>query len=136
MQISSDGSRSARQGCEPKTREIVGAALAALPSGCGTEDPEPVWPTWSDPDRGFAISFPDSWRRATERLSRITDPRELVSVGTSELNWRQTNCEAFAGSAGVSMGPDAPPKATDQAWAILDTLRLDPSYRPDWRAGG
>jgi hypothetical protein len=194
---------------------IAGAALAALPAGCGREDPEPVGPahsdpgpvspTYSDPDRGFAISYPNSWRRATERMSRLGDPRELVSLGTGELRWRPTNCESFAGSAGYGMrsddvaitlwerghdphsawrdfpprperfgpvphaepagpgcgeppgtiihwrnvadagrhlhtlvriGPDAPSSVAAQAWAVLDSLRLDSGYRPDWPSSG
>jgi hypothetical protein len=36
----------------------------------------------------------------------------------------------------VAFGPDAPPAVRDQAWAVLDSLRIDPSIQPDWRASG
>ena len=58
----------------------------------------------SDPARGYSVSFPSSWQKATEQLSRISEPRELLSVGTLALSWQPTNCDAFAGAAGVSMG--------------------------------
>src|SRR5918993_1398673 len=40
-----------------------------------------------------------------EAVSRISSPRELLSVGTTTLRWQPTNCEAFAGAAGLSMRP-------------------------------
>ena len=138
-------------------------------------------------------------------MSRISEPRELFSVGTVALQWRPTNCEAFAGAAGAGMGPadvvvtvwergydrhstwsefpgrptafgpvgdgepaggecgepagtkthwrnfsdaerhfhslvrigaDASPESVTEAWGVLDRLRLDPKYQPDWRASG
>jgi hypothetical protein len=36
----------------------------------------------------------------------------------------------------VAFGPEAPPAVRDQAWAVLDSLRIDPSIQPDWRASG
>ena len=36
----------------------------------------------------------------------------------------------------VRVGPDALPSAAEQAWRILDSLRLDPDARPDWPATG
>lgn len=62
------------------------------------------WRTHADPDRGFSVSLPGSWRLAGERMSRISEPRELMSVGTTALRWHQTDCDAFAGAAGASMG--------------------------------
>jgi hypothetical protein len=32
----------------------------------------------------------------------------------------------------VAFGTDAPAEVRDQAWAILDSLRIDPGARPDW----
>ena len=60
----------------------------------------------SDPARGYSVSFPSSWQIAREQLSRISEPRELFSVGTVALRWQPTNCDAFAGAAGVGMGSD------------------------------
>lgn len=189
-------------------------ALLAL-GACGQREPPaaveqtghsvPGWTAYSDPDRGYSISFPGSWHRATERMSRISEPREMLSLATMPLRWHHTDCEAFAGAAGVSMGPgdvvltvwergydphsewldfpprpgsfgpvpntepsgsgcgerpgtsihwrnfsdsgrhlhtlvrigpDAPPSAGSEAWQILDSLRLDPDYKPSWPASG
>jgi hypothetical protein len=89
-------------------------ALLVL-GGCGqqelgsraerTRDSVMDWTTHADPDRGYSISFPGSWQLASERMSRISEPRELLSLGTTALSWHPTDCEAFAGAAGVSMGP-------------------------------
>jgi hypothetical protein len=36
----------------------------------------------------------------------------------------------------VRIGPEAPPGTAEEAWRILDSLDLDPGYRPSWRASG
>ena len=36
----------------------------------------------------------------------------------------------------VAFGPSASKAVRDQAWAILDQLRIDPGVRPDWRSAG
>jgi hypothetical protein len=183
-------------------RAVPITLLLAL-CGCGKADPE--WTVHSDATRGYSVEFPDSWELATEQMSRISEPRELFSVGTFALEWRPTNCEAFAGAAGAGMGPadvvltvwergydrnstwsdfparpasfgsvggrelaggecgepagtttqwrnfrdagrhfhtlvrigpDASPGSAAQARSVLDRLRLDPDYQPDWRASG
>jgi hypothetical protein len=100
---------------------LVASALAlVLAEGCSEDRPDvepgfgasspvaqplPAWTVHSDRRRGYSVGLPPSWQRAGERMSRIGDPRELVTVGTRSLRWRRTNCEAFAGAAGASMGP-------------------------------
>jgi hypothetical protein len=90
----------------------LGGVLALLASGaCGQSGPsptaeQPVWTAHTDADRGYSVSFPASWHRASEPMSRISDPRELLSLATLPLGWRETDCEAFAGAAGVAMGTD------------------------------
>jgi hypothetical protein len=89
-------------------------ALLVL-SGCGPREPASAderrvasaqgWLHYTDAGQGYSVRFPESWHRATERMSRIGDPRELLSLGTVPLSWHRTDCEAFAGAAGVSMGP-------------------------------
>ena len=79
-------------------------ALLVL-SGCGELEPAShAWIVHTDPGRGYSVSVPESWQRASEPMSRITEPRELLSVGTAPLRWQHTDCEAFAGSAGAGMG--------------------------------
>jgi hypothetical protein len=180
---------------------VVPVILLSALFGCGNGSPE--WTAHSDPARGYSVEIPEGWRLATEQMSRITDPRELFSVGTSTLEWQRTNCEAFAGAAGAGMGradvvvtvwergsdrhstwsdfparpaafgpvgdgepaegecgepagttthwrnfnqagrhfhtlvrigPDSSPESAADAWSVLDRLRLDPDYQPDWRA--
>lgn len=36
----------------------------------------------------------------------------------------------------VAFGPDAPAAVQREAWQILDSLRIDPDIRPDWRSAG
>jgi hypothetical protein len=36
----------------------------------------------------------------------------------------------------VAIGADAPPEAARDAYRMLDSLRFDPSVKPDWRASG
>ena len=163
------------------------------------------WTLHRDLARGFSVGVPVTWHRATEAMSRLADPREVVSLGTMTMSWRPTDCEAFAGAAGGSMstrdvvitiwergyderahwkdfparperfgpvadaepagdgcgeppgtlnhwrnftdagrhfhtlvriGPEVPPGAVDEAWGILDSLRFDADYRPEWTSSG
>jgi hypothetical protein len=99
--------------CGPVCRLSVVALLVL--EGCGQQEPASRgertgdsvthWAARADLDRGYSIRLPSSWRLTSERTSRISDPRELVSIGTAALTWHPTDCEAFAGAAGVSMGP-------------------------------
>ena len=34
----------------------------------------------------------------------------------------------------VVFGPEASPQVQDQAWAILDSLKVDAHVQPDWQA--
>lgn len=36
----------------------------------------------------------------------------------------------------VAIGADAPPQRAREAYSILDSLRFDPSVKPDWRSAG
>jgi hypothetical protein len=36
----------------------------------------------------------------------------------------------------VAFGPQAPFAVRGEAWSILDSLRIDPRVRPDWRSSG
>jgi hypothetical protein len=82
--------------------------LIATLAGCGEQGSPAAtgWTTHEDPERGYSVRYPPSWHRATERMSRIEDPRELLTVATTSLSWRATNCEAFAGAAGSGMAPE------------------------------
>ncbi|HEX2086603.1 MAG TPA: hypothetical protein VHF89_13045 [Solirubrobacteraceae bacterium] len=36
----------------------------------------------------------------------------------------------------VAFGPQAPAGVQEEAWRVLDSLRVDPAVRPDWRDSG
>jgi hypothetical protein len=105
-------------------RAILLVALSgALVAACGdhatrtAEEAEltpPGWTTYQSADWGYTVSFPTTWQRAENPVSRITDPREILSLGTFPLRYRPTNCEAFAGSAREDLGP------TDAFLTILE----------------
>jgi hypothetical protein len=97
-------------------RIVVLSGAAALLAFCGCGQREPVaadpagdsvpgWTLHSDSSHGYSVSFPASWHLATERMSRLGDPRELFSLAIVRLGWQPTDCEAFAGAAGIGMGP-------------------------------
>jgi hypothetical protein len=156
--------------------------------------------------RGLTVQLPGGWSRAHESLTpSLSDPREVLSVGTAPLRYRATGCAHVAGAALEDLGPadafvtlqergldpsstwpdfperparfgpelggrseasecapsarftdhwftfsdrgrhfhvlvafgtHAPPAVRDQAWGILDSLRVDPGVPPDWRSSG
>jgi hypothetical protein len=177
--------------------------------GCGQTESPPGWTTYRSATWGYTVSFPAKWQRATRSLTpNLTDPREILSLGTFPLRYKPTNCEAFAGSAQqdlgdrdvlltlqergiptpehgfpegkivgvpprpgrfgpesgsgprpsdcpgsqaliqwidfrdagrhfyvlVAFGRSAPAELRRDAYRILDSLRFDPSVKPDWAA--
>ena len=199
-------------------RRLCALACALVLAGCGSEraastDPETA-PTGPEsaravPETARGVSFvrPGSWERPQERISRISDPRELLHLATMPVRWRATDCEAFAGAAGhamgradayvavwergaapgaawsdfpprprdfgpterpdvavshsgcgepagsevhwrnfadagrhfhslVTLGPEAPVRVREEAWGILDSLRVDPDAKPAWPSSG
>jgi hypothetical protein len=150
--------------------------------------------------RGVSVEIPNGWQPARHPISRVSDPREVLAVGTFELRFRAGNCDPFAGQAqqdavpdgvfillqesapyapepgprqfvprpahfgpdfgdggavGCSRGPaqrqwmpfrdggryffamlvageSAPRERVQEAYAVLDSLVIDPAVRPDW----
>jgi hypothetical protein len=183
-------------------------ALISFGAGeCGRAVLSPDWTTHRSAKWGYTVSFPATWQRAERPVTpRLTEPREILSLGTFPLRHRPTNCEAFAGSAREDLGPadafltilergfdhnsewlefprrpkrfgptpenanvaepacgdrpgtdvrwfnftdagrhfhvllvagaDAPPEVREEAWRILNALRLDAGVEPDWPASG
>jgi hypothetical protein len=188
-------------------RSLTVAALLLL-SSCGEETSRPVAATTpvAVAARGLSVELPTGWQAAPSSLTpNLTDPREVLSVGTYPLRSRQTDCAHMPGSALedlgptdalvtvqergtdpgaswtgfpqrpprfgpelggpseasacspaarftdhwfrfsdggrhfhvlVAFGPHASPAVREQAWTILDRLRVDPSVTPDWRSSG
>jgi hypothetical protein len=52
------------------------------------------------------------------------------------IHWRNFSERGRHFHTLVRIGPDAPDATAAQAWRILDGLRLEPGYRPDWPARG
>jgi hypothetical protein len=181
----------------------IGSAAA-----CGANDDATAsaakWERYDSREYGYSVRFPSGWHRVTEPLSpELSSPREIFSVGSIPLRYRQSNCEAWAGSAQqqlgptdvfvtvreigvgsrpvrdamprparfgdgsqlpsersacpgsealiqhfrfrdarrrfdvlVASGPGASERTRRSAFAILDSLKLDPDVRPDWSSVG
>jgi hypothetical protein len=181
---------------------LVTGALAVADCGGRAAAPQLI----REQARGLTVELPPGWHRASVSLTpHLTDPREVLSVGTFPPRYRPTRCAHVAGSAledlgprgafvtlqergldpgsawtdfpprpahfgptlggpseasacvpsarftdhwfgftdggrhfhvDVAFGPGAPEEVQQQAWAILDSLRIDPRVRPDWRSTG
>jgi hypothetical protein len=194
------------------TGSLCAAVAVALAVGCGDQASssareEEEWSTFRSADWGYSVRFPDGWQRATESLTpALTEPREILSLGTFPLSYAERDCahvptsalermseedvfltiqercvdpgsewidfpprpERFSFEPGrgseasacvrgpvrfvdhwfgftdgerhfhveVALGKSAPTALRQEAYRILDTLRFDPSVRPDWRASG
>jgi hypothetical protein len=97
----------------PRAIAVLVAVSGALLATCGGQA-SPSVEDASSGDRttyrsakwGYTVSFPSEWRRARGRLSpKLTNPREILSLGTFPPRYRPTDCEAFAGSAQQDVGP-------------------------------
>lgn len=93
---------------------LLVALCGALLAACGEQSSRTAeeaevsplaWTNYQSAEWGYTVSFPTSWRRAESPVSRITDPREILALGTFPPRHRPTNCEAFAGSAREDLGP-------------------------------
>jgi hypothetical protein len=90
-------------------RAIVTIATAAILtlSACGSlPSPSPTPAEVSVPKRGLKTELPAGWHRAESSLTpRLSDPREVLSVGTFQLRYRRTRCAGVPGSALADLGP-------------------------------
>ena len=87
-----------------------------------------------DRDSGW-LDFP--WR--PERFGP-TDARPgeegCGDLPGTTVHWRNITDAGRHFDTLVAIGPDAPASAREQAWHILDSLRLDHDRRPTWPASG
>jgi hypothetical protein len=76
---------------------------------------------------GIAVQLPPGWQRAKVSLTpALSDPREVLSVATFPLHYRQTGCAHFPSSALEDLGPG-------DALITLEERGLDPhSTWPDF----
>lgn len=98
----------------PRATVVVLAVMSgALFAACGEQTPrsaEDISPpdrtTYHSANWAYTVSFPSGWHRARGRVSpKLSNPREILSLGTLPLRYRPTDCEAFAGSAQQDVGP-------------------------------
>jgi hypothetical protein len=185
-------------------KALVALVAALAIAGCGqvkAAAPDPV----SYQAHGLTVELPEGWQHADSPLTRLTDPREVLSVGTYPLRYRPVGCSHMPSSALLDLGPgdalvtllergrepgsawtdfparpdhfgprpndgsEAPecvpaarftdhwfgftdggrhfhvlvafgPEVTaatrEQAWSILDGLKIDPEPKPDWESAG
>jgi hypothetical protein len=84
------------------------AVVAVLTlAGCGADETErTAAPAVTAGTRGVAVELADGWQAAPASLTpNLTDPREVLAVGTYPLRFRETECAHMPGSALQDMGP-------------------------------
>lgn len=93
-------------------------ALACLVAGCGgaaeqssrapasASPPPPENVGWADEQRGFSLTHPATWQRASEPLTPdLGDPRELLALGTYPLRVGGDRCAHHPVNAVEDLGP-------------------------------
>jgi hypothetical protein len=90
---------------------VVLAAAIAL-AACGTAEERVASPVAGGPPRaaaygahGVTVELPPGWEPARAPLTTITDPREVLAVGTFPLHHRPTGCNHLPTSALEDLGP-------------------------------
>jgi hypothetical protein len=80
------------------------ASSAMLLVLAGTSSPPP--PVERYVAHGVAVELPASWQHAPSSLTpNLSDPREVLAVGTYPLRYRPTRCAHLPGSALEDLGP-------------------------------
>ena len=68
------------------------------------EEPGPI--DWRDEERGFTVSYPETWQRAPSPLTPyLSDPLELLALGTYELRPSGDRCAHQPVNAIEDLGP-------------------------------
>jgi hypothetical protein len=82
------------------------------------------------------LDFPPRPRSFSPEDPKPAEPGEhgCGDPPDSTVYWRNFSDAGRHFHTLVVMGPDAPPSARTQAWAILDSLRFDSDRRPNWPA--
>ena len=103
------------------TEALSGAVAAVLAAtllvACGNEkvstpaatiiEPVPRWTLYHDTGGRFSIRFPAGWVRATQSLTPLlSDPREIVSIGTYTMRPGGELCEHLPANALEDLGPE------------------------------
>ena len=88
-----------------------------------------------DPGSTWA-GFPHRPARFGPELGGRSEASECVPAARFRDHWFEFTAGGRHFHADVAFGPRASPETRAQAWAILDSLRVDPQVRPDWPASG
>ncbi|HWK27632.1 MAG TPA: hypothetical protein VNS09_13775 [Solirubrobacter sp.] len=78
------------------------AAWCGGSGACGGDEPADVYHSvrW-----GYTVTVPDGWYRAADTLTpNLDDPREVLTVATFPLHYREGKCAQFPSSALSDMG--------------------------------
>jgi len=65
-----------------------------------------AWIHWRDEERGFTVTYPGAWQRAASPLTpQLSDPVELLALGTYELRPGGDRCAHQPVNAVEDLGP-------------------------------
>jgi hypothetical protein len=112
----------------PRLLAPIALAAALVLPACGQRTAaSPRAQLVNDSVHGFAVELPPGWQRATASLTpNLDDPREILSVATFPLRYRETDCGHVPTSALDGLGPS-------DAFVTLQERGLDPnSTWPDF----
>lgn len=88
-------------------------------------------------DAGSAwLDFPERPAHFGPRLGGPSEASACVPGAHFNDHWFGFTVQGRHFHADVAFGPQASAAARAEAWAILDSLRVDPRTRPDWRSSG
>ena len=114
--------------CGARFLRLIAMAAALALSACGEQTAAaPRAQLVNDPVHGIAVELRPGWQRATVSFTPgLEDPREVLSVGTFPLRYRETACGHVPTSALEDLGPG-------DAFVTLEERGLDPhSTWPDF----
>lgn len=95
---------------------LAASVLVACGSGSATEEvlapaqatiQPPAWTTYHDQEGRFSIRYPAAWERSIQSLTPgLTDPREIVSVGSYHMRPGGELCAHLPVKALEDLGPE------------------------------
>jgi hypothetical protein len=84
--------------------------------------------------RGPSYDFPPRPERFGPSLGAPSEAAECVPKARFEDHWFGISDGDRRFHVRVAFGPEATAAVKNEAWGILDSLRVDPDTKPDWRA--
>jgi hypothetical protein len=85
---------------------LILLAVAVGLAGCGAAASGTDTPERTATGRGVSAPLPEGWSQAATPLTELSDPREVLSVGTYPLRYRRMGCYHLPSSALADLGPD------------------------------